>query len=284
MYLSHLCLKSCYLFRKKSWCRYLSNDSIADRLWIDRHWIKWEILNCRTMRSERLWITRALCVVYPAPVFQFPQRYGERVTQMMYRQTCFVLRALRQKPPPSGFCWSLWRRTWHSFESHGQVSHLHPHHQTRPYHKCLPLVKGFVLKNEASTVSPWSPAAFSLCLSILLSSFSLGDCFSSTCGSQISVSCSPACCEQVDQETWPQRQRWRSTRSWWGRIQVSVTLSLSLLYLCLSLSGTWVSVTVGRCWHMEEPRSPCWWWKVTSTFCLTFFHSQILKESFHIDP
>lgn len=250
--------------------------------------------------SWKLLITPVLCVVYPAPVFQFPLRNGERVTQMMYRQTCFVFRALRQKPPdrppPSGFCWSLCRLTTNMtliWKSRAGVccnsQTLTCIHITRPglitsvcpwskdlFWKTKPLPCHHGALQHFPSASPF----FRFSFAVLLSSSSLGDCFSSTCSCQISVSCSPVCCEQVDQETWPQRQWWRSMRSWWGRIPVSVTLSLSLLYLCLSLSGTWVSVTVGRCWHMEEPRSPCWWWKVTSTFCFTFFFPKYWKNLF----
>lgn len=127
--------------------------------------------------------------------------------------------------------------------------------------QCLPLDKAqrlcFGKQNLTHIFIVSSPAA------LRLSSPSLLDCFSPTCSCQISSSCHLSVVNR------------QLRLGPWLRVVAAVVeglteyeeltsfcnlISLSCVCLCVALfvmSGTWVSVTVGRCWPMEEPRSQC---------------------------
>lgn len=79
----------------------------------------------------------------------------------------------------------------------------------------------------------------------------------------------------------------QSMRSWRGEnTGVCNLISFSSVFvfplLSFSLSGTWVSVTVGRCWLTEEPRSPCWWWKVTYNVQPFYFPPNVERIFSHL--
>lgn len=134
--------------------------------------------------------------------------------------------------------------------------------------QCLPLDKAQRLCFEKQNLSHISidsnPAA------LRLSSLSLWDCFSLTCSCQIPASCHLSVVNRPLRKLGPRLRvvaavvegltEYEELTSFCNLISFS---SVSVFaFMSLSSSGTWVSVTVGRCWPMEEPRSQCWWWKV----------------------
>ena len=171
-------------------------------------------------------------------------------------------------------------------------THQHPHYHTPPYHKCLPLdkalTKALFYKRKPLPYlhllhSAGFPVLFLYCLTVFMCSPSLWDCFSSTCSRQISVSCHLSVVNRHLSRLGPGLQVEAGAvegltgyeRLTGENTGVCNLISVSLLCLSFSLSGIWESVTVGRCWPTEEPRNPCWWWKVTYHVLRTCWKNQI---------